>query len=259
MFTDPTLTLAGQIFWIVDVFCKTLAAEACKRRVGMVSVAVWNRTKRFERRFSALYAMWKAGTLPQARVRKSASPRPSPQSGQSGEGACGTGGELAACDAARLRPASLLPRAFAWLYKVLPISAGTFLAAMDQLIRDHPEMQKFVAAAPQVGRMLRPMCQMVGLKPPEWLALPRRRREPGLRRQAAAPRLRRTPREIAKAAMERSLRTGKPVDPRKIGAVPFGCVLHWPRDDNCPPPEIGYGGRSFPSLPKDYVPPKDWE
>ena len=37
----------------------------------------------------------------------------------------------------------------------------------------------------------------------------------------------------------------------------FGYVLHWPRDGNCPPPEIGYGGRAFPNTPKDYVPPRD--
>ena len=64
MFTDPTLTLADQIFWLVAVFMKTMAAEGCKRRIGLFSVAIWSRVKRFERRFLALYAEWKAGTLP---------------------------------------------------------------------------------------------------------------------------------------------------------------------------------------------------
>ena len=75
---------------------------------------------------------------------------------------------------------------------------------------------------------------------------------------AGPVRRRRTPREVAEAAIARSERTGKPIDPRKIGAVAYGYVLHWPRDGNCPPPEVGYGGR-WRRPPKDYKPPKDWE
>ena len=70
MFPDPTLTLADQILGIVAVFMKTMAAEGCKRRIGLFSVAIWSRVKRFERRFLALYAEWKAGTLPKARGRE---------------------------------------------------------------------------------------------------------------------------------------------------------------------------------------------
>jgi hypothetical protein len=76
MLPDPTLTLADQMFWIVDVFVKTMAPEACKRRIGLLSIALWSRVKGFERRFLALYAQWKAGTLPAPRVRRDTSPRP---------------------------------------------------------------------------------------------------------------------------------------------------------------------------------------
>jgi hypothetical protein len=69
---------------------------------------------------------------------------------------------------------------------------------------------------------------------------------------------------VAADAIAWSERTGKPIDPRKIGAVAYGYVLHWPRDGNCPPPEIGYGGRwrrppkgAAPS--RDYKPPGDGE
>ena len=87
MFPDPTLTLADQILWIVAVFMKTMAAEGCKRRIGLFSVAIWSRVKRFERRFLALYAEWKAGTLPKARVvrAKDTSPRPSSAERRGGE------------------------------------------------------------------------------------------------------------------------------------------------------------------------------
>jgi hypothetical protein len=79
-------------------------------------------------------------------------------------------------------------------------------------------MQEFHAACPQVGRILRPMCRMAGLKPPEWLALPRRGRVSGkdtsprlIRSAAQSPqsgegevrRRRRTPREVAEAAIAR--------------------------------------------------------
>ncbi len=95
MFTNPGFTLGDQMYWIVDLFLKTLAPEACHRRVGSLSVAVWQRVKRLERRFSALYARWKAGTLAPARERKSTSPRPSAHGGHGGEGACGGGGGVA--------------------------------------------------------------------------------------------------------------------------------------------------------------------
>jgi hypothetical protein len=50
---------------------------------------------------------------------------------------------------------------------------------------------------------------------------------------------------------------GKKVDLTKLPAVVAGYVYHPPRDANCPPPEIGYGGRSLPPLPKDYEWPRD--
>jgi len=51
---------------------------------------------------------------------------------------------------------------------------------------------------------------------------------------------------------------GKPTDLTKLSAEALGLCLHPPRDDNCPPAKIGYGGR-WPRLPKDYVRPKDWD
>ena len=290
MFPDPALTLADQILGIVAIFLKTLAPEACARRIGLLSVAIWNRVRRFERRFLALHAMWKAGTLPKARVRAVATSFPSPLAGEQrlapgldpggrGGGCSGTGvaaahpspqpppsrggGVIDPSVASSLRPASMLPRGFAWLHRMLPLSAGSLASYLGPLLREHPEMQRFVAECPQVGRTLRPWCRMAGVKPPDYLALPKRARAPR-RRPAAPPRLRQprrrdytNPRDEARAWMQWSAATHKPVDPRKMSPEAFGCVLHWPRDENCPPPEIGYGGRAFPPLPKDYKRP-DW-
>ncbi len=157
----------------------------------------------------------------------------------------------------------MLPRRFGWLKSLLLPESQGCVTAFHGLLHEDAEMQALIAAAPmQIGRVLRPFCHFLGLEVPAALRLPRRkvrRSAPSLRPSPAGGegekqrRQRRTPREVAEDAIRRSERTGKPIDPRKIGAV-----LHWPRDGNCPPPEIGYGGR-WRRPPKDYVPPRDWE
>jgi hypothetical protein len=77
MFTNPGFTLADQFFGIVDCFRKTMWAEPRTRGLGALSVAIWARVQGFERRFSKLYAMWKAGKLPAPKVRRS-DPHPGP-------------------------------------------------------------------------------------------------------------------------------------------------------------------------------------
>ena len=70
-------------------------------------------------------------------------------------------------------PAASLPRAFAWLHRFLPESTPPAAGMMYPLFED-AELLAFHAAAPQVGRILRPYCWIVGVRPPEWLALPKR-------------------------------------------------------------------------------------
>jgi hypothetical protein len=48
---------------------------------------------------------------------------------------------------------------------------------LEKLVED-PELQALVAAAPQLGRVLRPLCHMLAVKLPPWLRLPRRPRRP---------------------------------------------------------------------------------
>jgi hypothetical protein len=66
-------------------------------------------------------------------------------------------------------------------------------------------------------------------------------------------------REQAEDAMRRSEASGKPIAVKKFSAEANAWFMHWPRDDNCPPPKIGYAGRRR-RPPKDYKPPpKDEE
>ena len=135
-------------------------------------------------------------------------------------------------------------------------------------------MAEFFAAAPQVGKILRPLAHMIGAPLPAWLRLPKRVR---VRKKDTSPRpsphsgegacgagegemivpnRRLPPREQAEDAMRRSEASGKPIDLAKFKPEAPGWWAHPPRDDNCPPPKIGYGGRLRP-LPKDYKPPRD--
>ena len=132
------------------------------------------------------------------------------------------------------------------------------------------EMRELHAAAPQVGRILRPLAHMIGAPLPEWLQLPKRRRDPGLRRAAAwrrrdersemiVPNRRLPAKEQLEDASRRSDASGKPIDVTKLWPEAYGLLVHPPRDGNCPPPKIGYAGRRR-RLPKDYKPPpKDEE
>jgi hypothetical protein len=167
---------------------------------------------------------------------------------------------------------SVLPRTFGWLKSLVLPDRQYCATSFNLLLHDDAEMKAIIAAAPvQIGRVLRPFCHLLGLEVPAELRLPKRRRGPGLRRHAAAssrlrdearelvvPNRRLPAREQAEDAVRRSEAVGKPIDLAKFKPEAFGWWAHPPRDDNCPPPKIGYGGqRRRP--PKDYRPPKDWE
>ncbi len=52
---------------------------------------------------------------------------------------------------------------------------------------EEPEAQTLVAAAPQLGSVLRPLCRMLKVKPPAWLQLPPRRPRPPVETFPPAP------------------------------------------------------------------------
>jgi hypothetical protein len=67
-----------------------------------------------------------------------------------------------------------LPRGRGWLLRLVP-RCGHVSGALTQLMAE-PEFLALLDAAPQAGRLLRPLYWMLGLKPPPQLALPKRRR-----------------------------------------------------------------------------------
>jgi hypothetical protein len=77
---------------------------------------------------------------------------------------------------ARVQPAEKLPGHFGWLVNMLPEAAARG-GDLCWLLR-RPEIQDLIFAAPQIGRILRPLCRMLGVEPPSALQLPRRPRVP---------------------------------------------------------------------------------
>ena len=122
---------------------------------------LWHRLARLSARFNTLFHKWRHHRLPKPRARTGRPPAPQ-----------------------NPRPAlPPLPRAHGWVNHRIPESAPPtgHLAAM----LDDPETRAFLTAAPQAGRLLRPLCRALGITPPDWLRLPRSPRP--ARRPATAP------------------------------------------------------------------------
>lgn len=108
-------------------------------------------------RIDALAQRWHQGTLPTPRhpaSKRTATPAPA-------------GAQI------RMRDLS----ANGWLARIHPPSRQVAGQIAHLLAQD--SSREFAAAAPQAGRLLRPLCRMLGVTPPDWLKLsPRAPRKP---------------------------------------------------------------------------------
>lgn len=104
------------------------------------------RLGRLAHRFRTLFARHQAGTLPTPRARPSSFRASTPY--------------------------PRLPAAHGWINLRIPAVAPC-AGTLDMLLQT-PEMRDFVTAAPQAGRVLRPLSRMLGLTLPPWLRLPPR-------------------------------------------------------------------------------------
>ena len=136
-----------------------------------VLILALHRMWRLIARFDRLVLKWERGQLstPRPRARRSATARKAPA------------------------PALRLPLRFGWLGKLVP-AAQAGAGPLTYLLHEQPdEARALVAAAPQAGRLLRPLCRIFGVTPPDWLKLPRRPRKPRPPKPPAPPKLRQTP------------------------------------------------------------------
>jgi hypothetical protein len=268
---DPTL--ADRFGWLLYGLFDGMAQDWRRRGLRHIHQAEINqRILGLWKRLRSVLERYRAGTLTAVRARKIA---PHPGFGPLHDP--NPQGEREKGRAPRAVPGwSVLPRKFGWLKSLLAESQAC-VSCFNWLLVDNAEMQAVIAAAPvQIGRVLRPFCHFLGLEVPAELRLAKRRRvrkrgtslrpsphsgEGALsdeRGEMIVPNRRLPPREQAEDAMRRSEASGKPIDLKKFKAEAYGWWAHPPRDANCPPPKIGYGGRLRP-LPKDYKPPRDWE
>jgi hypothetical protein len=180
---------------------------------GPLLLLVWNRLAGIHRRFAILAEKVRTGTLrPPAPPRlRPARPGPTPSS------------------PAMPRPKNLFAQTAGWLPRMLPDTwhIGPSCQALQQLL-DDPDLAALAAAAPQVGRLLRPLCRMVNQAPPPFLQLPERPRRP---RPKPAPKP----------------RAPKFVDINRVSAVAWGNIVHPDHPgQHHPPARIGYGGSWWP-------------
>ena len=277
MFTPwlpPNPTLIQRWGWLLYWLFEGMGRDWWRRglrherhgEIGQRIMGLWKRLYSVLRR-------WEAGTLCPPRVRVALTPHP-PASGPIFAGKNGIPSRAPPSPSrgeGQVRSAqawSVLPRRFGWLRSLLS-AEGQWPVVAFHFMLEEPEMKAIMAAAPQVGRILRPLCHFLGIETPVELRLPKRKRvrktqSPPELSEADEEKLRRLtarfpdtpPARAAKRALRR-MYAGLPVDVTKLSAVAYGYFVHPPRDGNCPPPEIGYGGRTFAPLPKDYEWPKD--
>lgn len=146
----------ARVATIMDALCRAMAEEANKRRIaGPLVILIWTRLRRLADRL--LIALCDA--------------RPSPPRARTGPDN-------------RIRPPRLhvLPRGFAWLRRLIPGTAGA-ASQLAHLLAE-PECAALIAANPATGRALRPLCHLLGLRPPPSL---RRPRPVAARKPPAAP------------------------------------------------------------------------
>ena len=114
-------------------------AERVRARTALL-VLVWGRIGRMVNRFENLFARWRTGTLPKPRPSRARAP-------------------------ATPRETARIPTGRAWLVHVVGYEAAGRASQLQHLLA-RPDMAEFLHAAPQAGRILRPLCHMLGIDPP---------------------------------------------------------------------------------------------
>ena len=168
-------TLTDRFTWLFEGLCRVIGLETQRQRVdAALAWAIWTRVRVLGDRLIALAERVRAGRMARRRGPKATTPHPNP-SPQGGR-------ELAAEAATRASDslAAMLPGVFGWLGRMVP-EAARYAGALQYMLRD-PEMAALVEEAPQAWRLLRPLCHLLGVRPPDAL-----RRDAGVAQETQAP------------------------------------------------------------------------
>ena len=179
--------LAERLAQILDGLRRAAAARAAKKPSAVaVVLLLWPYLHRLAARFDALMIRYRAGRLTPPRPRANAAKA------------------IAGADTVPPRPR--LPGGFAWLLRIAPDTAG--MGGQVRHWLTDPEVAELLQASPQAGRLLRPLCRMLGIGPspdvPAALFAPRA----PARTAPDEP----TPSPSAPASWEPSCATNRPLD-----------------------------------------------
>ena len=190
-------------------------AGSHRRLAGPLILLICKRLRRIAAGFAAVAAQVGSGTLRAASSR--AERRPLPGGGAPARRAWSAAG-------------APLPRGFAWLLRLVP--EGAAYGSQLQALLSEPEMAALISAAPQIGRLLRPLCRMLAVEPTPELRL--RGLAPDA--TAAAPDQTTAPGEAAPDAGP-GTSPARPPSRRRAGRIPRA-DLRWPPESlpvNRPP------------------------
>lgn len=202
------MTIARRFAAIIEDLCRAVAARAVKEAFLVFdpvspasptdpsfAVRFWTHLRRLARRFAAL-----AAGAPPPRPRAS---RPS-------------------APPERARPPAL-PRRRGWL--LAPVPESRCSASQLRALLDDPEARALICADPRFGRLLRPLCNTLGIRLPAYLA-------PAA---LSAIRPRAAPQPLPRAAPQALPRAAPQAPPLADGPAPSGAHAA-PRPLVHPPP-----------------------
>ncbi|HQT68762.1 MAG TPA: hypothetical protein PLC74_14280, partial [Acetobacteraceae bacterium] len=130
---------------IMDGLCRIIADQGLAAKLASpLIILIWARLRRLAQRFA------RATTHTANPHRRPRRPARSPR--------------CAGCCAARRNTPNPLPHAYAWLRRLLPGTAGA--ASQLRHLLAEPEMVSLLAQTPAIGRIIRPLCHLLGVSGP---------------------------------------------------------------------------------------------
>jgi hypothetical protein len=178
--------LAKTMALIIGGLCASVAKRiAADRTSGPLILVTVARLRHLLARFTSLAARAQAGKLRPPR-RRTVRPRAAPPPEEPLPGEASPGQPTPDPKPPRQRE-RLLPRKFGWLIRFVPYEAACFGSQLQHQL-SRPEMVALIEAAPQAGRILRPLCWMLAIPLPPILRLPPKQRIPKPPRQPAPER-----------------------------------------------------------------------
>ena len=145
----PVPGLPDRLAGIIEAMRRAAAARAGRYPyLAPLVMVVWNYLGRVSVRFARLAERVGRGDACRPRTRPGPRPRPPP--------------DASPCDTTRPRKVAL-PRAEYWLIWLVP-DAGSLGSQLRHLLAE-PDMVALLEADPRSGRILRPLCRALGIRP----------------------------------------------------------------------------------------------